>query len=145
MAAVKTQNYTDPNAANDTARDPTAIRQNQFISFGALPDRLAGSGAFAITATASSGLPLSFSASGVCTVAGSTVTPGSAGTCTITASQGGNDAFFPATDVVRAFQVGTALSSVELTAAPAAVLGASTNLVARIQPGSAGGGTRGVL
>src|SRR6185312_11913666 len=132
-ATIATQNFTDSNPANDISKDPTPIRQNQSISFSGPADRLVGSAAFAIAATASSGLPVSFSASGACTIAGAIVTLGPAGACTVVANQSGNDAFFPATDVARAFQVGATLSSVELTAPATATIGAATRLVARIQ------------
>ncbi|WP_374008229.1 hypothetical protein [Delftia lacustris] len=60
-------------------------------------------GSFAIdpSATASSGLPVSYfsSTTGVCTVSASTVTMVSAGTCTVVASQAGNAQWEPADDV----------------------------------------------
>jgi hypothetical protein len=60
-----------------------------------------------LSASASSGLPVSFTSStpAVCTVAGSTATPVAAGTCTITASQSGDESYAPAPDMQRSFQV----------------------------------------
>jgi hypothetical protein len=48
----------------------------------------------------------------VCTVSGSTATPVAAGTCAITASQGGNASYAPARDVTQSFQVDRAGSKV---------------------------------
>src|SRR5262249_21057374 len=60
-----------------------------------------------LTATASSGLPVSYHADtpAVCTVSGRTVITTAAGTCAITASQAGNDRYAPARDVHRSFAV----------------------------------------
>src|SRR5262249_48923134 len=65
-------------------------KQSQTITFAALPGRTFGDPDFTVNATASSGLPVSFSASGNCTVTGSTVDIQAAGSCTITASQAGD-------------------------------------------------------
>ncbi len=83
----------------------------QTITFAALPDRLITAPPFAITATASSNLPVAFNASGVCAVNGITVTlSGVIGTCTITATQTGNPTYAPASPVVRSFTVAPQLS-----------------------------------
>src|SRR5262249_18998675 len=68
----------------------------QTISFGALPDHSIGEASFTVSATASSGLPVSFTASGSCSVADSTVTLTGTGSCTITAHQPGNSTYAPA-------------------------------------------------
>ena len=56
----------------------------QTITFAALPDKTLGAPPFAISATATSGLPVTFGSStpGVCTVTSNTVTLAAAGTCT---------------------------------------------------------------
>jgi mono/diheme cytochrome c family protein len=61
-------------------------------------------------ATASSGLAVSFASStaAVCTVSGTTLSFAAAGSCTVTASQGGNTAFLAATPVPRTFTVAAA-------------------------------------
>ena len=59
-----------------------------------------------MSATASSGLPVSFGAAGACTVLVDEVSlTGAAGTCTITASQAGNDNWNAATPVDQSFEV----------------------------------------
>ena len=58
--------------------------------FDALADKTFGDPDFALFASASSGLAVSYGASGACTVAGSTVHLTGTGSCTITADQAGD-------------------------------------------------------
>ncbi|HEV2217375.1 MAG TPA: hypothetical protein VGV88_07355 [Candidatus Dormibacteraeota bacterium] len=80
-------------------------KQDQTISFAPLPVKVLGDPPFAITATASSGLPVSFTAAGPCSVTGNTVSLSATGVCTITATQDGNDSFNPAPSLSRSFNV----------------------------------------
>ncbi|HYW73231.1 MAG TPA: SdiA-regulated domain-containing protein [Pyrinomonadaceae bacterium] len=80
----------------------------QTIVFDPPPNKTFGNPPFNVSATASSGLPVSFAASGNCTVAGSLVTLTGAGNCTITASQAGNGDFSPALDVAQTFSIARA-------------------------------------
>jgi phosphodiesterase/alkaline phosphatase D-like protein len=81
---------------------------NQTIAFGPLANKTFGDAPFAVSATASSGLPVSFAASGNCTVSGAVVTLTGAGSCTITASQPGDANFSPALDISRTFSIARA-------------------------------------
>lgn len=81
---------------------------DQTITFGALTNRTFGDPTFAISASASSGLAVSFSASGNCTVSGTMVSLTGAGTCAITADQAGNPSFNPAPSVVQSFTIAKA-------------------------------------
>jgi hypothetical protein len=76
-----------------------AQKVSQTITFGALAGKTVGDADFTVSATATSGLAVSFTASGPCTVAGNTVHITGAGTCTITASQGGNANYASAPNV----------------------------------------------
>jgi len=82
---------------------------NQTISFAALADRALGSAPFTVSATASSGLPVSFSLptpiTASCTISGAAVTPLYVGVCTIQATQAGNALYAAATPVSQSFQV----------------------------------------
>jgi uncharacterized delta-60 repeat protein len=97
----------------DLARFQTtkdATRLDQTISFPPLSDRQTGEAPFDLSASTSSGLPLSFSFTstplGVCQVAGKRVTIGQvAGTCTITAEQAGDATYNPAPSVSQSFLV----------------------------------------
>lgn len=82
-----------------------SAKLTQTITFAPLPAKTVGDAPFTVSATASSGLPVSFVASGACTVAGTTVTLTGPGSCTVTASQAGNDSYLPAPDVARSFTV----------------------------------------
>ncbi len=64
------------------------------------PDKTFGDPDFPLFATASSGLAVSFGASGACTVAGSTVHLTGAGNCTITADQAGDATYNAAATVL---------------------------------------------
>jgi hypothetical protein len=78
------------------------------ITFNPLPDKTTSDPPFTVSATASSGLPVSFTAGGNCTVSGNTVTITGAGSCTITALQAGNINYNPAPDAPRTFTITSA-------------------------------------
>jgi CSLREA domain-containing protein len=94
------------NAATPVSQTFTVTRGSQSIAFGPLPDRTVGDPPFAITATASSGLAVSFSASGQCTVSGNMVTLTGVGSCTVTASQPGDTVHTAALPVRQTFAIG---------------------------------------
>jgi uncharacterized protein (TIGR03437 family) len=79
----------------------------QTIAFGPPINSTLITEAVALSATASSGLAVTFNSNSalVCTVSGSNATLVGAGTCSITASQIGNSTWAPATPVVRTFTV----------------------------------------
>jgi hypothetical protein len=83
----------------------TVLRAPQTITFGALPDKVIGDLPFSVTASASSSLSVTFTASGDCSVVGNTVTLLKAGTCTVTAQQAGNTNYEPAEDVPQTFTI----------------------------------------
>jgi hypothetical protein len=93
-----------PPAATPASTPGAPAKRAQSISvgqpgspLGGLPDTTFGAPDFTISATSSSGLPVSFSATGSCTVSGATVHIRGAGTCSITATQAGDATFAPAT------------------------------------------------
>lgn len=99
-------------AATGCGSIPKGVSKNpalasQTITFGPIASQIVGSAPPALTATASSGLPVSFSSStsAVCTVSGSTVTLVASGTCTIQATQAGNANYAAATPVSQSFAV----------------------------------------
>ncbi|WP_139002097.1 fibronectin type III domain-containing protein, partial [Hyunsoonleella aestuarii] len=79
----------------------------QTITFDPISDKFTTDVPFQVNATASSGLPVSFSmVSGPASVSGNTVTlSGTTGTVTVRASQAGNSTYNPATDVDQTFDV----------------------------------------
>lgn len=99
--ASSDSNYSDTTGIGSL----TIAKASQTITFGAVGDKLLGDPDFNVSATASSALAVSFSASGTCTVIGSTVQLTGAGTCTITASQSGDTNYSPAANVPRSFVI----------------------------------------
>jgi len=79
----------------------------QTITFGALSNVIVGVAPFSISATASSGLAVTFTSmtTSVCSVSGSTMTIVATGTCSITANQAGNATYSAASPVTQSFTV----------------------------------------
>ncbi len=79
----------------------------QFIDFPVISNKLTTDAPFALNATASSGLPVSFTVlSGPATLAGNLLTlTGQAGMVSIKASQAGDTVFAPAADIINTFEV----------------------------------------
>lgn len=117
------------------------LKNSQSISFGALPARTYGDAPFALSASADSGLPVSFSVvSGPATISGSTVTLTGAGTVTIRASQAGDGNFNAAANVDQSFTAGKASqAAVTWSALPTQIYGATVNLASYASGGSGTG------
>jgi trimeric autotransporter adhesin len=83
------------------------LLQMQAITFGPLSDQALGSTPPALSATASSGLTVTFTSNtpNVCTVSGTTVTILISGGCSITATQAGNSSVAAAPPVTQGFTV----------------------------------------
>ncbi|MFN8440326.1 MAG: right-handed parallel beta-helix repeat-containing protein [Caldilineaceae bacterium] len=93
-------------AASEVEAEISVSKLAQSINFAPLPNKLTSDPAFALSATASSGLPVSFMAEGVCTVdAGSVTLSGQAGFCTLTATQVGDAVYKPAAEVTQILAV----------------------------------------
>ncbi len=87
---------------------------SQSITFPVIPNKVFGNPAFGISASASSGLPVSFTSltPSVVTVSGSAVYIVGAGTAVIQASQGGGGGYYPAGAVNQSFSVSRADQSI---------------------------------
>jgi probable HAF family extracellular repeat protein len=103
--------------ATDSDDTPSSVSESfnvtvdpapQTITFGSLSDTLYGAAPFAVSASASSGLPVSLASTtpSVCTVSGITVSVLQPGTCSLTANQAGNADYQAATPVTQFFAVG---------------------------------------
>lgn len=94
------------------------IKSPQIITFNALPAKTFGDAPFALNASASSNLEISYSSSNtnVATISGNTVTIVGAGTTTITASQNGNENYLPATSVTQDLVVNKANQTITFNA-----------------------------
>src|SRR5262249_40951951 len=95
----------------------SVAKQDQTITFGALPNKTYGDASFTLSATASSGLPVSFSIlSGPATISGSQVTITGAGSITVRASQSGDANWNAAPNVNQSFSVAQKLLTPGITA-----------------------------
>ena len=98
---------------------------DQTIDFGGLADKTFGDAAFSVSATSTSGLTVTFNAGPAanCSVSGTTVTIGNAGSCTVTAAQAGNSNWNPALSVNETFTIAKAAGSVSINIPSSAVFG----------------------
>lgn len=117
-------------AAPFVERTITLVKGQQTISFTQPETKTFGNASFALTASSSAGLPVSFSSSNpsVATVTGSAVTIVGVGTTTITASQAGNANYNAATNVQRTLTVNKATPSVAITSSSSGVYSGTINL-----------------
>lgn len=94
---------------------PAAPPAGQTITFGPISDKLT-TDSVTLSATASSGLPVSFAVtSGLATLSGNVLTFSGAGSVTITASQDGDGMNPPATPVAQTFNVTKAPATLSLS------------------------------
>src|SRR4029453_13142770 len=93
--------------APNVERSFNIAQKSQTITFTAPTGKTYGDPDFDPGATASSGLPVSYSSSttGVCTIVSGKVHIVSAGTCTVTASQGGNTNYSTPPSVEGTFHI----------------------------------------
>ncbi len=118
-------------ASDDPDENPYVINLTgsdglpQTITFNALPTKTFGEPNFNLSASASSGLSVTFSSSntGVATVSGNTVTIVGAGTTTITASQSGDNDYAPADNVLQTLTINKAPSTITFATLPAKTFG----------------------
>jgi hypothetical protein len=103
-------------AAKTVTASYSSALATQTITFGAAPSLSVG-GTGNLTATASSGLPVTFSSktSPLCTVSGSTVRGIAAGTCTVAANQAGNASTRPAPEVTQNISIASSVTTYTLT------------------------------
>jgi uncharacterized repeat protein (TIGR03803 family) len=108
-AFTRQQNFTGANGSQPQYNSLMVLKNLQSITFNSLAPGTIGDVPFSLTATASSGLPISFSTSSAnVTINGGHVTLTAAGMATITASQGGNINYLEAQPVTQSFCVNPA-------------------------------------
>jgi hypothetical protein len=115
---------TNYNPAPQVTESVTAQKAGQTITFGVLAAKTFGDADFAVSASASSGLTVTFAASGNCTISGATMHITGAGSCTVTASQAGNANVNAATEVAQSFSIGKAPQTITFAALPNKTFGA---------------------
>lgn len=94
--------------STSVSRTVTIDKAGQSITFNSLPNRTDAANPFSVSATASSGLAVTFSSltSSTCTVSGNTVSVVADGTCTVAADQAGNANYSAAPEVTQSFTIG---------------------------------------
>ena len=109
---------------------------SQTITFNPIPAQTAGT-TLTLTATASSGLPVSYTPADttICTVAGNVASFAAAGSCTITASQPGDNDYSPATPVAQTFAVNSIAQSITFNPIPTQTVGTPLTLNATASSG----------
>ncbi len=128
LSPAKTYSYrvraknTSLTSANSNVVNITTTKQDQTITFAALPDRTLGDAAFLLTATASSSLAVAFSTtSDKIAINTNQVSLAKAGRASIVANQSGNTVFNTAPAVTQSFCIKPPKPTVNLTdAVPAA-------------------------
>lgn len=136
VTATSTAGTSSPSAASSPAVTPKGVQAIAFADPG--PQNFGATLTLSATGGAS-GLPVTFSASGVCTVgAGNVLSFTSAGSCTVTASQGGNAAWAAAAPVAHTFAVNAVAPGAPtgVTATP----GGPTQVTVRWTPPASDGG-----
>ena len=95
------------NAATPVEQSFTIAKGNQTITFKGPTEKRLDQSPITVTATASSGLPVTFESktTGICTIVGETVTFHTTGTCTIEATQTGSANWNAATPVEQSFTI----------------------------------------
>jgi len=106
VQVIATNSIGDSPRSNQSGAVALGSSLSQSITFNAPADKTLP-GSFTLSATATSGLAVSFASttSATCTVSGLTLTLVSAGSCSITASQSGDATYNAAADVVRTFTI----------------------------------------
>ncbi len=106
-------------------RTLTVDKDDQAILFQAPGTKTFGDTDFNLSATASSGLPVSYSIDNpeVATISEGTIHITGAGTAIITASQGGNNLYYPAVDIAHTLTVNKADQTITFADLPAVTFG----------------------
>jgi len=118
-----------------TAATLTVNQLTQSITFGPLADTSYTPTPFGLSATASSGLAVSFSVvSGPANISGNNVTLTGVGTVTVRAAQAGNATYAPAANVDQSFNVTKAAASVTLGSLGATFDGSAHGATATTNP-----------
>ena len=107
--------FSSEEACVSYAAKGVTLYKKQTITFNALAGKTFGDADFNVSATASSGLTVTFTASGNCTVSTNTVHLTGAGSCTITAHQAGSAIWYPAADVAQSFAIARASQTISFT------------------------------
>jgi hypothetical protein len=102
---IRAVNVAGPGPQSNALSQTSTAKEAQSINFPPIADQRFTSGSLTLGAAATSGLPIVYSAAGVCSVSGNVLTFEALGQCSVTAMQSGNATFAAAANVTRAFNI----------------------------------------
>ncbi len=125
------------NPAAQVTQSINIAKANQSITFPAIGNQTFNLSPLTISATSSSALTVAFTSAttGVCTVAGTSVTFVSVGTCTINADQPGNLNYNAAPQVPRSFSVLLGVQTISFAPLPNRIIGSIFTVAATASSG----------
>jgi len=129
VVASQTGN-TNYNPAPSVTNTFAISKIDQAITFGSLTNSPANVPPLTLSATATSGLPVSLVAIGECSLSGNTLTLISDGACEVVASQAGNASYKTAVDITRSFLISKAGQTIIFNSIPDALLNQATLTIA---------------
>jgi Tol biopolymer transport system component len=136
VATLTNDNYSGADATGTL----TVAKASQTITLDQPANKTYGDASFALSASSSSSLPVSFSiASGPAAITGTTVTLNGAGTNTVRASQSGNENYNAAVDVDRSFTVAKGAATITLTQLQQTYDGSAKAITATTNPAALSG------
>jgi hypothetical protein len=99
---------------HDGVGDACEVQEAQTITLAEITDKTFGDADFTLTPSINSGLTVTLTTSGPCSVRGYTIHLSGAGSCTVIAHQGGNTSWLPAPEVSRSFTIAKGHASIVL-------------------------------
>jgi hypothetical protein len=118
----------------DGTGDACEVQDDQTITFAQPADKTFGDADFSVTASASSTLPVTITASAKCTISGGSVHLTGAGECTLTAHQSGSTSYRPAAEVSRTFNIAKGTATVSLAGLNSAYTGSPVSVGVTTDP-----------
>ena len=138
--------------AGDAAYKPAEVEEtfsidaaNQTITFPSIPNQTYGNAPVSLKATASSGLPVSYTATGPCEISGTTVVITGVGTCAVTAAQKGNENYNAASSVTREFEISGIETTTTLQVRKSIATAANLRVTSRVKSAKAGYKAKGMV
>jgi hypothetical protein len=127
-------------AAPQVTRTVSATHAPQTITFTTSPPASAAyKSSFTVVASASSGLAVTFTSSGVCSNSGATYTMnGATGTCSVIANQAGNSNYSAAAQVTKSVTAIQATQTIAFTTSPPATAAYKTSFTVAATGGASG-------
>ena len=136
VVAIQSGNSTYASAP-PVSQSFTVNKAPQTITFAPISAQTLGAASFPLTATASSGLPVTYAAQppAVCSMDGNLVQLIGPGTCSVTTSASGNSAYLAAAPVTQSFTISARAQTIIFNQIPPQGVGVTVTLVATSSAG----------